>query len=207
MCCILVPCALPVLVCLQLRWSCPHIVPLTLSTPWMVQCRKAGLFSWTLYLWYTGLFRRLAVSKASDMGTLFFITLFSSSDSWLPDILASPCHRPGTAQTLSPAAIQVTPSRCWNAERLLWRVQSKEQQRHTLEATNAVCVSGWQRNPTNDWLNFIKLENQNLSKGLYQQCSNWELKNEAFSWDQVAKQKLQPQLPEKVFRMQRKLHK
>lgn len=140
MCCILVPCALPVLVCLQLRWSCPHIVPLTLSTPWMVQCRKAGLFSWTLYLWYTGLFRRLAVSKASDMGTLFFITLFSSSDSWLPDILASPCHRPGTAQTLSPAAIQVTPSRCWNAERLLWRVQSKEQQRHTHWRPPTQCV-------------------------------------------------------------------
>lgn len=108
----------------QSQWSCPHIVPLTLS-------RKAGLFSWTLYLWYTGLFRRLAVSKASDMGTLFFITLFSSSDSWLPDTLASPCHRQGTTQTLSPAAIQVTPSRCWNAELLLWRVQSKEQQRHT----------------------------------------------------------------------------
>lgn len=117
MCCILVPCALPVSV--ELSSYCS---PNTEQKSWFILLDSISL---------AYLFRRLAVSKASDMGTLFFITLFSSSDSWLPDTLASPCHRQGTTQTLSPAAIQVTPSRCWNAELLLWRVQSKEQQRHT----------------------------------------------------------------------------
>lgn len=153
----------------QSQWSCPHIVPLTLS-------RKAGLFSWTLYLWYTGLFRRLAVSKASDMGTLFFITLFSSSDSWLPDTLASPCHRQGTTQTLSPAAIQVTRSRCW---------LTKKSYRWLIE--------------------FYKAGKSKSTQGTV--SAVFKLRPEGFSWNQVAKQKLQPQLPEKVFRMQRKLHK